>query len=146
MTQDKATSAGDGQKVGYGRPPRHSQFKPGQSGNPTGKRKGVKNFSTEVRQALSSPVAITNNGRSRNVSTQRAALMRLCEKGLKGDPRALDRLIDLCLTHNSSDQTDSGGNSSAEDEAIMAAFKKEILERKAPNKSASRRTSSRKEG
>lgn len=146
MTQDKANSAGDDEAVGYGRPPRHSQFKPGQSGNPTGKRKGVQNFNTEVKRALSSLVKITNNGRSRNVSTQRAALMRLCEKGLKGDARALDRLIDLCLSHNSSDQSNPAGSSTAEDEAIVEEFKKEILERAAVNKGAPRRASSRKGG
>jgi hypothetical protein len=146
VTQDEANSTGDGQNVGYGRPPRHSRFKPGQSGNPTGKRKGVQNFSTEVKRALSSPVTITNNGRSRNVSTQRAALMRLCEKGLKGDSRALDRLIDLGLSHNSSDQTNPGSNSLAEDEAILEAFKKENLERAAANLGPPRRASSHKGG
>lgn len=30
-------------QVGYGKPPAHSRFKPGQSGNPSGRPKGAKN-------------------------------------------------------------------------------------------------------
>ena len=33
-----------GYEVGYGRPPQHTQFRPGQSGNPAGRRKGVRNL------------------------------------------------------------------------------------------------------
>ena len=32
--------------VGYGKPPAHTQFKPGQSGNPKGRRKGQRNVRT----------------------------------------------------------------------------------------------------
>ena len=34
-------------KIGYGRPPRHSQYKPGQSGYPRGRPKGSRNFKTD---------------------------------------------------------------------------------------------------
>ena len=36
-------------KVGYGKPPLHSRFTRGQSGNPKGRPKGVRNFKTDVR-------------------------------------------------------------------------------------------------
>ncbi len=38
MVQNDGT--GDDDKVGYGKPPKHSQFKKGVSGNPSGKKKG----------------------------------------------------------------------------------------------------------
>ena len=42
----------DSRAVGYGKPPRHSQFKPGQSGNPTGKRKGARSLKADLAQEL----------------------------------------------------------------------------------------------
>ena len=37
----------NGYEVGYRRPPAHYQFRPGQSGNPAGRRKGVRNLATD---------------------------------------------------------------------------------------------------
>ena len=40
-------------EIGYGRPPKHTQFKKGQSGNPEGRPKGIKSLSTELDDELS---------------------------------------------------------------------------------------------
>src|SRR5215469_15592455 len=53
-------------EVGYGKPPRHTRFKKGQSGNPRGRPCGSKNLKTLLSEALSEPVIITENGRSQN--------------------------------------------------------------------------------
>ena len=39
-------------KVGYGCPPVHSQFKPGESGNPSGRAKGSQNLKTLFNKVL----------------------------------------------------------------------------------------------
>ena len=39
-------------RVGYRRPPRHSRFQPGQSGNPRGRPRGVKSLSVIVRKIV----------------------------------------------------------------------------------------------
>jgi len=82
-------------EVGYGKPPTHSQFKPGRSGNPKGRPKGVRNFKTDVHATLQSPVKITKNGRDRTITTQRASLERLRADALKGNQRANEQLIRL---------------------------------------------------
>ena len=83
----------DDYEVGYGKPPKSGMFKKGQSGNPNGKQKRVKNFRTEVEDMLATKVTVTVAGLPKLVGTTHAALMRLREKALKGDPRALDSLL-----------------------------------------------------
>ena len=39
-------------EVGRGKPPLHTRFKPGESGNPKGRPKGVRNFKTDVQATL----------------------------------------------------------------------------------------------
>jgi Family of unknown function (DUF5681) len=116
-------------RIGYGRPPEHTRFQPGLSGNPTGKRKGTRNLSTDVKRALLVPVKLKDGGKARNVSTQQAALMRLREKALKGDARSLDRLIELARLFNNDPPASDASGSSAEDAEILAAYEREILSR-----------------
>ena len=116
-------------RVGYRKPPKHTRFRPGTSGNPTGKRKGACNLSTAVKEALLVPVQLKDGGKARNVSTQKAVLMRLREKALKGDARSLDRMIDLARKFNNDPHANVTSHSSAEDEEILAAYEQEILAR-----------------
>ena len=74
--------------------------KPGRSGNSKGRPKGVRNFKTDVQTTLKAPVRVTHGGKPRNVSTQAAMLLRLREKALGGDGRALDRLLGLAQIYN----------------------------------------------
>ncbi|MEX0645691.1 MAG: DUF5681 domain-containing protein [Parvularculaceae bacterium] len=53
--------------VGYRRPPVHSRFKKGQSGNPKGRSKGAANVKTLLNQALDEPIEIAESGRRRKV-------------------------------------------------------------------------------
>ena len=109
--------------VGYGRPPLHSRFRPGQSGNPAGRRKGVRNLKTDVVRTLSAPIRVKEAGRTRTRSTQEGALMLLREKALRGDLRALERIFELALRFNN-DMTELGPAEplSAGDQAILAAY------------------------
>ena len=112
--------------VGYGSPPRHSRWKTGQSGNPKGRPKGCRNFKTDVQATLQAPVRVTRNGKARKLSTQAAALLRLREKALNGDVRALDRLLQLATTYNNDEQSASAGLT-VEDQAILAIYQERLL-------------------
>jgi hypothetical protein len=119
---------GGGYTIGYGRPPTHTRFRPGQSGNPAGRRKGVRNLSTDVKRALKVPVKVKEGGRTRAISTQEGALMVLREKALKGDARALDRLLELArLFNNDAGEIGPGQALSADDQAILAAYAAEAV-------------------
>ena len=109
--------------VGYGKPPKATQFKKGKSGNPKGRPKGSNNLSTDVKAILKSSVAINESGKRKKVSTQQAMLLRLKEGALKGDSKSIDRLVALASAHNN-DALAANANDALDkdDEAVLAAF------------------------
>ena len=109
--------------IGYGRPPKATQFKKGYSGNPKGRPKGSNNLSTDVKAILKTPVPITEGGKRRNVSTQKAMLLRLREKALKGDAKSIDRLVGLAGAYNNDALVTSNvAPLDGDDEAVLNAF------------------------
>jgi hypothetical protein len=120
----------DGFTVGYRKPPQHSRFQPGRSGNPRGKQKGVRNLGSDVKRTLEVPVRLNEQGRARRVSTQQAVLLRLREKALKGDARSLDRFLELAQIFNNSAVESVGDEAlAAEDQAILDAYAEEVRSR-----------------
>lgn len=58
----------DDYTVGYGKPPRHTRFQKGQSGNPRGRPKGARGLKADLRAELSERVRVTENGRTRRLT------------------------------------------------------------------------------
>jgi hypothetical protein len=83
------------ERVGYGRPPLATRFRPGQSGNPRGRPKGARNFSTVIASALSERVAVTENGRRRRITKLEAAIKQLVNRAAAGAARATALLLQL---------------------------------------------------
>jgi hypothetical protein len=81
--------------VGYGRPPASSQFRPGQSGNPNGRPKGTRNASSMARDALEGTINVKVRGTWRKMTVRKAAYLRLAERAVAGDAKALDYLLSL---------------------------------------------------
>ncbi len=125
-------SSRDG-KIGYKRPPVHTRFQIGQSGNPRGRQKGVRNFAADVKRSLEIPVTLNDQGKAKRVSTQEALILRLREKALKGDNRALETLLSLARTHNNDEAGERAGGEpmAPEDQAILEAFADEVRSRPA---------------
>jgi hypothetical protein len=86
----------DDYEVGYGRPPKHSQWKKGQSGNKRGRPKGSQGFSTLIEEELQTLVTITEGGEQKRVRKQQVAVKALVARAMKGDPKAIDKVIELC--------------------------------------------------
>ncbi len=114
-------------EVGYGKPPKHTRFKEGQSGNSKGRPKGRPNFSTDVKDTLKEPVRVTKGGKRKTVSTQHAALLRLREKALSGDARSLERLIELARTYNDEEFAEAAAELSLTDAEILKAYEERLL-------------------
>jgi Family of unknown function (DUF5681) len=68
------------ERVGYGRAPMMTRFRPGQSGNPRGRPKRARNLGTVVAAALSERVAINENGRRRRITKLKAAVKQLVNR------------------------------------------------------------------
>jgi hypothetical protein len=80
-------------KVGPGKPPLHSRFKKGHSGNPRGRR--AKNLPALLVAALDEPVVVTANGQSRRITKREAVVAQLVDKSTGADLRATKKLIDM---------------------------------------------------
>ena len=110
-------------EVGYGKPPKDKQFKKDQSGNPKGRPKGSKNFSTNLREVLNSKVPIAKNGKKKTVSTQEAALLRLKKNALTGSQRSLEKFLDLAERHGEQEEARAEERKlSANEQAILDEF------------------------
>ncbi len=89
----KSKSARSNSEIGYCRPPKQHQFKPGQSGNPKGRPKGAKNEATIIRSILEKKISIREAGRSRKVSVLEAMIWKFAEDALKGNTKSAGFLL-----------------------------------------------------
>ena len=123
-----------GYEVGYGKPPKDTQFEKGKSGNPKGRPIGTPDLKAIVRKLLLSQVTITEGGKKKKVSALTATVMRLNEKALKGDMRAIEKLLSLAsdMAAELEAQKESR-NLSARDAEIMERFKASVLGKQEPS-------------
>ena len=133
----------DDRDVGYGKPPKSSRFKKGQSGNSKGRPKGSRNFRTDFLEALKAPVRVTEDGKARTISTQEAVIARLREKALRGDVRALDRIIALALELGETAQ-DSTPMLAIEDQEILKRYGDRLLKGQKTKRRSTKPTGSKK--
>jgi len=82
-------------KVGYGKPPKHSRFQPGQSGNPNGRPKGKPTFAAALAKELQKPVVIVEHGRRKKLTKLEASARQLANKAAAGELRAIGWIFDL---------------------------------------------------
>ena len=80
-------------EVGPGRPPLHSRFKKGQSGNPGGR--SAKTLPALLAAALDETVYVTTNGRRRKLTKREAIITQMVDKSASADLRATKMLIDM---------------------------------------------------
>jgi hypothetical protein len=90
--------ATDDNQVGYKKPPVETQFKKGQSGNPSGRPKRTPAFLDDAVEILSAPVTGHANGREMTIPALEAVFRRQCRDALKGDNATLRQIIDRMLT------------------------------------------------
>jgi hypothetical protein len=124
--------------VGFCKPPQHTQFIKGQSGNPKGRPKGSQNVSTILRHAARQRVRVTCNGVSRFVTKLEAAVIQLLNQAAAGDARAIRELLYL---HRLCEEPAQGLPAEAGrqevDDLVMESIRKRILQSGDPQSDAS---------
>jgi hypothetical protein len=108
-------------EVGYKKPPRHTRFRQGRSGNPNGRPKQARNLLTDLHEELQQRITVREGGTERRISRQRAVVMRLLDKALKGELGAMAKLLDLVLRH------EAAAGSGCEPDAPLLAEEWEVL-------------------
>jgi len=124
--------AGEGYRVGPGRPPREYQFKPGQSGNPKGARRKapslVPDLKAVLERALSKKVTLRQGEREQTVTLLTAGIEQLVAQFAKGDRHARRDLLDLAqklgIDLKARVERALDTDFAAEDEALLADYLK----------------------
>jgi hypothetical protein len=110
-------------KVGRGRPPAECQWKPGVSGNKSGRRKGSKNRKTIVRAAERKTFTVTKGGRPRKLTTTEIGLHNLQQEVVRGDRKAFLDYLSILEHYSEADENrQSMQELLAEDRTILASL------------------------
>ena len=114
--------------VGFGKPPKSTRFKKGQSGNPNGRPKGTRNLRNDLEDELAERIPVRESGTERRLSKQRALLKSLIARAIGGDARAVGLALGLMsriLEQEEPAPSDLPLND--DDEAVLNAFTNKIL-------------------
>ena len=119
-------------EVGYGKPPHHTRFKTGRSGNPRGRPCGSKNLKTLVSEALNEPVIITENGRRRKITKREAIVRQVVDCSATPDLRAVRIVFELLRDIEGQSEPASPETSAftAADEEVIEQLKARLLRKK----------------
>jgi len=86
-------------EVGYCRPPKHTRFKPGESGNPKGRPKETKDPEKLFDRELSKPIRINDGGQPRTLTKRDALVKQLVHQALQGDQKARQLVLKYMGQH-----------------------------------------------
>lgn len=116
-------------KVGYRKPPTHTRFTKGKSGNPKGRPRGTKNLRTDLREELAEQISVREGDRTVKISKQRGIIKSLVARTLKGDSRASASLLGLILRvlRPEEDVDQDQGSLTHEEKEVLATLESRLL-------------------
>jgi hypothetical protein len=106
--------------VGYGKPPRANQFKPGKSGNPKGRPTGAKSEATILQDLLQHKIGLSEHGKTRRITLHEAILRRIAEDCLKGNTKSAAFLLNRYHAMTSNEPDESG--LSDDEQAVLETY------------------------
>jgi hypothetical protein len=78
----------DDYEIGYGKPPKETQFRKGISGNPKGRPKKSLGFNEQLLRESHSYVTVNENGRKKRISKHDVVLKQLLKLAMTGNVAA----------------------------------------------------------
>ena len=111
--------------VGYKKPPHHTRFRKGHSGNRRGRMSGSANLETLLRDALNEPIIVTENGGRRKITKCQAMIKQLVNQSATADWRAIKILLDLLreIERQAEPTPAETASFSAADEKVLAQLR-----------------------
>ena len=109
-------------EVGYGKPPLHTRFQKGKSGNPRGRPRGKKNMSTLLSTALNASIVVVTNGRRKKITKREAIVTQLVNKSAAADLKATQMVLTMLRELESQDDGSA-------DPAVFTEADHEIIRR-----------------
>jgi Family of unknown function (DUF5681) len=93
--ENRETNAGPDYAIGNKKPPLHSRFAPGKSGNPSGRPKGRSAFEATVMKEFCKTVSATINGKPIKVTNDKLFVASLVKDGITKGPQSKLLLANL---------------------------------------------------
>ena len=109
----------DDEKVGPGRPPKHAQWKKGQSGNPRGRPKGRVDVKAALLEELGEYITFTTPQGEREMTKLQAIVRRLIHEGLNGKIYAIQDILDRAERLDKANEGNVPAELAKDDEAIL---------------------------
>lgn len=108
-------------EIGYKKPPKKYQFKPGISGNPKGRPKLVQDFVTDFQDELEEMITLKEGGNIKTMTKQRALIKRLITNALNGNSSSI-KLVTSIMSSLPIKPKDIEADLSLEDAQILKNY------------------------
>lgn len=114
-------------EVGYGKPPKNTQFQKGQSGNAKGRPSKTKNTLTILTTELDKTVVLKENGKEVKLTKRQAMLRHMVNKAVQGDSKAMFFVFNQLLQLDQKEELKAQVSKIflEEDQAILKRFLQE---------------------
>jgi Family of unknown function (DUF5681) len=112
-------------EVGYGRPPRAHQFKPGESGNPKGRPKGAKSEASIWQTRLNEKIEVREGGRVRRITVREAIVLRCIDDALKGNIKTANFVLGRSAAAEAGEVQELD-EMSKDDREVLEAYERQI--------------------